>query len=315
MEQNSFKNKRILITGIEGFVGKALKVKLESLGAIVFGISRSNRNSKQILTANILDYDAINAFVKESKIQLCFHLASDAIVEHGQSHPYQTYKINIDGTLNVLEISKVNNLEKVIIASTSHVYGKNKVPYFETYTPKPSRPYETSKACADLIAQSYAKNFHIPILIPRFINIYGPGDINFERIIPKTIKSIIEGTNPKMWGGRAMRDYLYIDDAIEAYCMLALMDNSKIDDTGIFNFGSSNVIEVEDLMQLIISIAGKNLTIEKTHEKEREEEISIQYVSSSRAERVLGWRPQTSLNEGILKTYEWYLRYFDNQNR
>ena len=184
MKTDSIRDKRILITGVTGFVGSALKKQLGLLGAVVFGISRSVNNDKKNLRANILDYDTVNNFIKNSRIQICFHLASESLVESGQSDPYQTFKINTEGTLNILESARNNKLEKVIIASTSHVYGKNKVPYLESYTPRPTRPYETSKACTDIIAQSYAESFDLPVLIPRFVNIYGPGDLNFQRLIP-----------------------------------------------------------------------------------------------------------------------------------
>src|SRR3989338_9225556 len=123
MLENNLKNKRILITGITGFVGKALSNRLKSLGAIVYGISRSVNNDAENLNADILNYPKINKFIKDSGIEICFHLASAALVEEGQSHPYKAFKVNIDGTLNILESARNNNLKKVIIASTSHVYG------------------------------------------------------------------------------------------------------------------------------------------------------------------------------------------------
>src|SRR3989344_8782410 len=209
MQVNSTKGKNILITGITGFIGKALAKRLKSQGANVFGISRSIKGDKENLKANILDYPVIDKFIKDSDIDICFHLASASLVEEGQTHPYQTFKVNTEGTLNILESARNNNLEKVIIASTSHVYGKNKIPYFESYMPRPTRPYETSKACTDIIAQSYSKSFNLPILIPRFVNIYGPGDLNFQRLIPKTIKSVLGNSEPKMWGGKGGCGYFF----------------------------------------------------------------------------------------------------------
>lgn len=229
MQADSIEGKRVLITGVTGFVGKALEKRLGELGAKVFGISRSINNDKKNLRANILDYSTINNFIIDSKIQICFHLASESLVEAGQKDPYLTFKINIEGTLNILESARKNNLEKIIIASTSHVYGKNKVPYLESYMPRPTRPYETSKACTDIMAQSYAESFYLPVLIPRFVNIYGPGDLNFQRLIPKTIKSVLGGLSPTMWGGEAIRDYLFIDDAIDAYLLLAKINISKLE--------------------------------------------------------------------------------------
>ncbi len=312
MKVNNLKDKRILITGINGFIGKALRDRLTSLGAIVFGISKSGSFNKQVLNSNILDYTAVNKFIKDSKIQICFHLASESLVEEGQLNPHETFKVNIGGTLNILESARKNKLEKVIIASTSHVYGKNKVPYAESYMPSPTRPYETSKACTDLIAQSYAKSFNLSILIPRFVNIYGPGDLHFQRLIPKTIKSVFEDLPPKMWGGKAIRDYLFIDDAIDAYLLLAKTEIKKVDENGVFNFGGNSIISVENLIKKIIKITGKNLKIKKVSD-EREGEIDSQYVSFGKATKLLGWKPKINLDEGLKRTLTWYAKYFTQQ--
>ncbi|MEK7502034.1 MAG: NAD-dependent epimerase/dehydratase family protein [Patescibacteria group bacterium] len=311
MKDSSLKNKRILITGINGFIGKALRDRLTSLGAIVFGISKSESFNKQVLNSNVLDYTAVNKFIKDSKIQICFHLASESLVEEGQLNPYETFKVNIGGTLNILESARKNKLEKVIIASTSHVYGKNKVPYIESYMPRPTRPYETSKACADLIAQSYAKSLNLFILIPRFVNIYGPGDLHFQRLIPKTIKSVLEDLPPRMWGGEAIRDYLFIDDAIDAYLLLAKTEIKKVDENGVFNFGGNSIISVEDLIKKIINVSGKKIEIKKVSDK-REGEIESQYVSFDKATKLLEWKPKINLDEGLRKTIDWHRQYFKN---
>ena len=304
--------KRILITGITGFVGSALKKRLNLLGAIVYGVSRSVDNDKKNLRAHILDYSVVNNFIKDSKIQICFHLASESLVESGQKDPYQTFKINTEGTLNILESARMNGLEKIIVASTAHVYGNNKLPYLEKYTPKPSRPYETSKACTDLIAQSYADSFHLPVLIPRFVNIYGPGDLNFSRLVPKTIKAVLSNKSPSMWGGEAVRDYLFIDDAISAYITLAKTDMLLIGNNRIFNFGGNNRMSVEDLIRKIIKIAGKNLKIKKQNE-ERKGEIVSQYVSFKKATQLFGWEPKINLDEGLKRTVAWYLKFLYNK--
>jgi len=312
MQINSIEGKRILITGITGFVGKALEKRLCILGAKVFGVSRSVNLGKQVLRSSILNYSAVDKFIKDSNIEICFHLASASLVEEGQLHPYQTFKVNTEGTLNILESARNNKLEKVIIASTSHVYGKNKVPYLESYTPKPTRPYETSKACTDIIAQSYAESFGLPVLIPRFVNIYGPGDLNFQRLIPKTIKSVLGDSIPKMWGGEAMRDYLFIDDAIHAYIRLATLDMEHIGSNRIFNFGGNNRILVKNLIKKIIKISGKKLEIKRIPQ-ERNEEIESQYVSSKKAKQLLEWEPKIDLDLGLKKTIAWYSKFLYNR--
>jgi len=312
MQANTVRGKNVLITGITGFIGKALEKRLNVLGAKVFGISRSEGKNNQILKSTILNYTAVDKFIKDSKIEICFHLASAALVEEGQLHPYETFKVNTGGTLNILESARKNNLEKVIIASTSHVYGKNKVPYFESYTPRPTRPYETSKACTDIIAQSYAESFNLPVLIPRFVNIYGPGDLNFQRLIPKTIKSVLENSLPKMWGGEVVRDYLFIDDAIDAYIKLAILDIKNVGGNRIFNFGSNNRISVKDLIEKIIKISGKELKIKKIAQ-ERQEEIESQYVSWKKAKQLLEWEPKIILDEGLRRTVAWYSNFIYNK--
>lgn len=309
MKKESLFDRKILITGINGFIGSHLARKLRHLGADVYGISKTIEKKNKILKASILDFSAINKFIRKSKIEVCLHLAGKSLVEDGQKDPDQTFKTNIEGALNILESARQNNLKKIIIASTAHIYGNNKLPYLETYTPRPSRPYETSKACVDLIAQSYIVTFHLPILIPRFVNIYGPGDLNFTRLIPKTIKAVLAGNNPQMWGGDSVRDYLFIDDVIEAYLLLIKIRLDAVGSNKIFNFGSGNNTSVENLIKRIIFLSDKKLKINKISE-ERPLEINQQYVSLNKASKILGWKSTTSLDEGLKKTINWYRSYF-----
>lgn len=308
MSHQSLKDKRVLITGSTGFVGSHLVEKLELEGAKVFQLSRT-MTGKHVLKGNIVDFSGLENFITLNKIQACIHLAAESLVELGQEDPYKTFKTNIDGTLNVLEIARKHALERVIIASTVHVYGKNKLPYIEGYTPRPSRPYETSKACTDLIAQSYADTFQLPVLIPRFANIYGSGDLNFSRLIPKTIKSVLNNESPKMWGGDSIRDYLYIDDVINAYIELLHVSLDKIKGNRIFNFGSGNKASVEEVIKAIIKLSGKELVIERINDQ-RSLEIDEQYVSFSKAKKILKWNPKTDLNTGLRLTIKWYSEYF-----
>lgn len=298
-----WKNKNVLITGASGFVGKHLFNKLLSIGADVHGIAR--KKSEKIDQVDVTDFRKINDYIKEKKINFCFHLAGESLVETGQEEPHKTFRVNTEGALNILESSRINNLEKVIVASTAHVYGSNEVPYLEEYTPKPSRPYETSKACIDLISQSYADTYNLPVLIPRFVNIFGPGDTNFTRLIPKTIRSVLNGENPSMWGGKAMREYLYIDDAIDAYLKLGEVQNNLIERNRIYNFGSEEVISVENLIKKIIDISGSKVKIDRIKDK-REDEIISQYVSSEKAKKSLRWEANKNLSEALAETINWY---------
>lgn len=307
MKNNFFHNKRVLITGIDGFVGSALSEKISLYGGKVYGISKRIKE-KNTIKADILDYPVLDAFIRNSKIDICFHLAGESLVEAGQTDPRQTYKINIEGTLNILESARKNKLKKIIVASTSHVYGHNRVPYYEGYTPKPTRPYETSKACTDLIAQSYARSFNLPVLIPRFVNIYGPGDLHFNRLIPKTIMSVLTSKHILMWGGNVIRDYLYIDDAVDAYIHLAEVDLKTVGNNRIFNIGAGERISVKEVIEKIIKLSEKVVSLEKIKE-ERNEEIEIQYVSFNKATKLLGWKPKTTLDQGLKNSLLWYSKY------
>lgn len=302
--KNTFVNKRILITGISGFVGSHLARKLNILGAEVFGISRSHKGSN-IFNGDITDRNFVEKIINKNNITMCFHLAAESLVESGQKDPYATFSTNIMGTLSILELSRIYNLDRIIIASTSHVYGDNKLPFKEDYFPRPSRPYETSKTCVDLIAQSYADTFGLPVLIPRFTNIYGPADYNYHRLIPKTIKRVLAGESPTMWGGTAIRDFIYIDDAIDAYIKMATVSVTSIEKNRIYNFGTGKQYSVRDVIQTIITQSGSNVTVTKIADA-REDEIKAQYVSTAKAKRILNWKPKVSFDNGIKKTIDWY---------
>lgn len=309
-----WKQKPVLVTGGSGFVGGHLIQRLTQQGFRVYTVSRKKSpinkkyNIEKELYGDVSDWAFVTKIFKANKFSICFHLASQTIVETGTVSPLQTLKTNIDGATHILEASRRYLVDRVILASTAHVYGDNaNVPYKEYYTPRPSRIYETSKVCADIIAQSYIATYNSPIFIGRFTNIYGPSDLNFSRIIPKTMKSIIDGKEPAIWGGKAVRDFLYIDDAIDAYLKLLEVDMKKTENH-IFNFGSNNIITIKDLVSKIIDISGVDtkLKIEQTN---RRDEIKSQYVSWNKAKRVLDWSPKISLESGLREAYNWYSQY------
>lgn len=307
-----WEDKTVLITGATGFIGVHLVNKLLCEKAEVFTLGPTKRKDvphlKQVL-GSVEDFENINSLIKDNKIDIIFHLAAQPIVEVGQTNPLKTFEVNIKGTWNVLEAARENSVQKVIIASTVHVYGDNpKVPYKEEYFPQPSRPYETSKACADLLAQSFADTYNLAVEIPRFANIYGPGDYNLNRLIPKVIKGILEGKNPKIWDVGSVRDFLFIDDAIRAYLMLAEKDLPKTKRGRVINFGTGKPINIVELVEKIIRISKKDSIFVKTETtpKGRLSEVRRQYMSIKKAKRELGWSPKVPLKEGLVKTFEWY---------
>ena len=184
------------------------------------------------------------------------------------------------------------------------MYGENpNLPLREDYYPQPSRPYETSKACADLIGQCFADTYSLPIEIPRFTNLYGPGDTNFSRIIPKVIRSVLAGENPELWDVRA---------AIEGYLALVERGQPKEKEVTVMNFGSTKLLNVIDLAQTIVKLSqNEKLEVKLIRvPEERGKEIPQQYVSIDKAKRELGWSPKYSLEEGLKITLDWYRKYF-----
>ena len=303
MDYSALKGKTVLVTGASGFVGSHLARRLTALGATVIGVSRNH-----VYGIDVTDRASLAPIIQK-KPSVVFHLAGEALVENGQEAPYETFRTNVLGTLNVLELSRVYHIPRIIIASTAQVYGQGKPPLGEDDPPRPSRPYETSKTATDLLAQSYADSFHLPVVIPRFVNIYGPGDTNFSRLIPKTLKYILAGNPVLIWGGKAKREYLYIDDAVEAYLLLATMQEDKLEKNRIFNFGAGNPMAVMELIRRIGTLIGTPIRIKHVKE-EREGEIPQQYVSWEKAKRALGWKPRVSLEEGLTRSIRWYRAYF-----
>lgn len=306
-----WQKKSVLVTGASGFVGSHLVNKLISKKAKVITLSKRGSKSPANTideTGSVENFERLNEIIKKHKVQIIFHLAAQPIVEVGQANPVPTFEINIRGTWNILEAARENDIQKIVIASTVHVYGDNpKVPFKEGYFPQPSRPYETSKACADLLAQSFADTYNLPVEIPRFANIYGPGDFNFSRLIPKVIKSILNNERPEVWDIGSVRDFLYIDDAVNAYLVLAQKQLHLGKRLRVFNFGTGKPIKIYDLVLRIIHLLNKDLEIKTENlPEERSNEIKKQFVSIAKAKRELGWFPAVSLDEGLSKTVNWY---------
>ncbi len=306
MQITSWANKRIVITGSSGFIGKHLHNYFTDHNAKVFGISRHKNATKNHVVIDTTDFNSLTRYIKKVSPDAIFHLASDAIVEVGQSNPYATFRNNITSALNILEISRQEKIPRIIIASSVHVYGNAPLPYREDVPARPSRPYETSKTSVDLIAQSYADTYGLPVLIPRFVNVYGPGDTNLTRIIPKTIHAIMNGDSPTLWGGDASRDYLYIDDVLHAYDVLGKVSDTKLGVNRIFNFATGKAITAKRLIETIQILMESDIPVQKRIVG-RKNELLRQSVDWSKAKHQLGWEPKVRLVEGLFRTINWYL--------
>ncbi|PIT89259.1 MAG: sugar dehydratase, partial [Candidatus Levybacteria bacterium CG10_big_fil_rev_8_21_14_0_10_36_7] len=273
---------KILITGATGFIGGALANELGEKDAHIFATYNKKlppKNNYTYIKGDVSSVEFVFALFQKHSFDYCFHLAAQPLVDIAEKNPLPTFKSNIEGTWNVLEASRKSKIKGIIVASTSHVYGENDLPFIEDFFPKPTRPYETSKACADMIAQTYANYYRLPVAIARCSNIYGPGDTN-KRLIPRTVLRILNGKNPEIYQSQTTRDYMYIADAVSAYITLAekinLIDPAR---NVVFNFGTGNHYTNAAVVKKILDQMGKPYKNSYIVNTGRNQEINKQYVS------------------------------------
>lgn len=336
------KAKNILVTGGVGFVGSHLVEALIKEGAKVVAVDISDDSRSYFFTenlqkkstfirSNLCDYQKLKAIVKKYRIEFIFHLAAQALVDVAYKDPKGTLENNIISTINIMEIARLNKkIKGVIVASSDKAYGKlsDKIlrtsevrrrylidktsevninlKYKETDPLAGDHPYEVSKSATDLIAASYYKTYKTPVVVTRFGNIYGEGDLNFSRIIPGIMQSLVtRSTLHVRSNGKYIRDYLYVKDVVNGYLLLA----KNIDKTQgqAFNFGSNETLSVIELIKLIektlkTKIRYKILNIAKN-------EIPYQSLDWSKIRKFLDWHPRYIVKNTAEKTYRWYKEY------
>lgn len=318
-----WQNRNVLITGCSGFLGSWLTKLLTESGANVTGLIRDftpksalfrNKDLKiNLVSGSLEDIDVLERTIGEYEIDTVFHIAAQAIVGIANRNPISTFNANIMGTWNLLEACRRSPLLKnIIIASSDKAYGDQEVlPYNEKMPLQGSHPYDVSKSCADLIAQTYYKTYGLPVCITRCGNLFGGGDLNFNRIVPQTIESIINNEAPIIRSdGTFIRDYIYVEDAALAYILLA----EKMEELNIygeaFNFSNEVRLTVLDLVNMILR--QMNSDLKPVILSQASHEIKNQYLSAEKAKDILNWEPQYKIEEGLSKTIEWYKDYFIN---
>lgn len=322
----NWKGANVLITGITGFVGTWLAKDLVERGANVIAFVRDEIPNMPlrvmgiydrlgaIANGDIINYESVKRVFNEYEIDTCFHLAAQTIVTVANQSPTLTFDINIKGTWNVLEAARTSAmLKRLVIASTDKVYGEPiKLPIAEDHPLLAAYPYDASKACVEFLARTYFKTYGLPLAITRCCNIYGGGDLNFSRIIPGTIRSILLNETPIIRSdGTPVRDFIYVKDAANAYIILAENIGKPSVNGEAFNFGSNAPINMLDLVKKIIQASGRaHLKPDVQGSKKPDAEIDRQYLSSEKAKRVLGWQPQFNLESGLKETIKWYEDYF-----
>lgn len=318
MVSTFWNNKNVFITGGTGFLGSYLVKKLVNYGANVTilvrdyipqsNIYRGEEYKKvNVVHGTLEDYLLIERTLGEYEIDTVFHLAAQAIVGVANRNPLGTFKSNIEGTWNILEAARKSPLiKRVIVASSDKAYGdQEKLPYDENMPLQGKHPYDVSKSCADLIAQTYYETYKLPVCITRCGNLYGGGDLNFNRIIPQSIQSILNNKAPVIRSdGSFIRDYFYIEDAVDAYINLA----EKVVELNLggqaFNFSNEIQLTVLELVNKILKIMGS--CMKPIILNQGSNEIIHQYLSAKKARTILGWSPNYTIDEGLSKTIEWY---------
>jgi CDP-glucose 4,6-dehydratase len=322
MERDFWSDRNVLITGCTGLLGSWLTRALVDRGSNVVGlvrdsVPRSNLNrsglSQQITAVRgaVEDYFLLERTLNEYEIDAVFHLAAQTIVTTANRNPISTFKANIEGTWNVLEACRRSTLvRRIVVASSDKAYGdQEKLPYDEDAPLEGRHPYDVSKSCADLLARSYFETYDLPVCVTRCGNFYGGGDLNFNRIVPGTIRSAINGERPVIRSdGTFLRDYFYIKDGIGSYILLAeKMDDEKIHGEA-FNFSTESPTSVLEIVRKVLEAMDSDL--EPAVLGKATNEIKDQYLSADKARRLLGWRPIYTLEEGLKETVEWYEAFF-----
>ena len=311
----------MLFTGAQGFIGSWVAERLLDEGARVFVLDRPTPELSRYrmrglherctaVPAELMDERSLRAAIERWGIEAVFHLAATAIVGSATASPLRTYEVNVRGTWNLLEAcrSARNPPRRIVVASTDKAYGVHEqLPCGEEHALQPRYPYDASKACADIIARSYAHTFALPVAITRFANVFGGGDVNFTRLVPGTIRALLAGERPVIRsGGRMRREFLYAEDAVDAY--LAVADSLERPELHgrAWNAGIGYPVTVLELVRQLIAVAGVELEPDIRGSGTPHGELDSQWLDCSAIAAQLGWTPAWELRRALEETYCWY---------
>lgn len=314
-----WRDRSVFVTGATGLLGSWLVQQLLDAGANVVGLIRDwvpqselvrSRSIERVnvVRGDIIDRHLLERTLGEYEVEVVFHLAAQTIVGIANRNPVSTLSTNIEGTWNVLEACRRSpRVLSIVVASSDKAYGDQpQLPYNETMPLQGRHPYDVSKSCADLIAQTYAASYNLPVAITRCGNFYGGGDLNWNRVVPGTIRSILRGEGPVVRSdGNFVRDYFYIEDGASAYMLLAERLASYAAIRGqAFNFSNESQVSVLEMVDLILR--KMNSTLQPVVLNQASNEIRHQFLSAERARTMLNWQPQFTLDSGLDRTLAWY---------
>lgn len=321
-----WRDRPTLVTGGTGLVGSWLVPALIEAGAEVICLVRDWVPQSRLLQGtfaahiklvrgDVVDQPLLERTLGEYEIRSVIHLAAQTIVGVANRNPISTFESNIKGTWALLEACRRSPLVgQIVIASSDKAYGDHDhLPYDESTPLRGRHPYDVSKSCADLIAQAYAQTYDSPVVVTRCGNFYGGGDLNWNRIVPGTIRSIIRGERPVIRSdGLAQRDYFYVEDGAAAYMMLAEQLALRPELRGeAFNFSTEQPLTVLDVVQHITRLMGSSLTPDIRNESRGE--IRHQHLSAAKARQQLNWQPHFLMEEGLRRTIRWYQSFLGDR--
>jgi CDP-glucose 4,6-dehydratase len=317
-----WRNRSVFVSGATGLLGSWLVESLLEAGAQVTCLVRdwvpSSRfvgegllERTQVVRGELEDLDVVLRALNEYEVDTVFHLGAQTIVGTAARSTLSTFESNIRGTWTVLEACRLapSLLERIIVASSDKAYGAHEqLPYTEDAALQGRFPYDASKSCADLISLSYFHTYELPVAVTRCGNLYGGGDLNFNRLVPGTIRSALDGESPIVRSdGNFIRDYFYVRDAVGAYLQLA--ERLPDEFTGeAFNFGNERPLSVLEVVRLILELLDRR-DLEPKILNEASAEIREQYLDCSKARRLLGWEPRFAVEDGLRETISWYERW------
>ncbi len=318
-----FEGRAVLVTGGTGFIGSWLVARLLDLGARVTllvldrdpssALIRGGRiGACRVVDGRLESIDDVERALLASEAEVVFHLGAQALVLPALEAPLLTLEANVRGTYNLLEACRRHprGLSAVVVASSDKAYGEAPVlPYTEEMPVAGRHPYDVSKSCADLLARAYAHTYGLPVTVARCGNVYGGGDLAWSRIVPGTIRSVLRGERPVIRSdGRYTRDYIHVDDVVEAYLALAAATGGTAKRGDVFNFAPGAPACVREIVDLLLAILGRG-DLEPVVLDSARAEIRDQSLDAGKAQRLLGWQPRLALREGLERTIPWYRAY------
>jgi len=317
-----WRDRPVFVTGATGLVGVWLVRHLVNAGADVVCLIRDWVPQSELIRAKLIeqvkvvrgdvrDQAVVERALGEYEVVTVFHLAAQTIVGIANRNPVSTLESNVQGTWSLLEACRRSPaVKQIVVASSDKAYGDHdKLPYDEEAPLQGRHPYDVSKSCADLVARSYADTYGLPVAITRCGNFYGGGDLNWNRIIPGSIRSILYGERPVIRSdGSYIRDYFYVEDGAAAYALLAERLAERPELAGqAFNFSNEIQVTVLQLVQRLLGLMDSKLEPEIRDEVSNE--IRHQYLSSAKARRELAWSPLFKLDDGLRRTIDWYRKF------